>query len=55
MEQIALLDFSTKSIYVYNITEDREGYNTEDLLKELGHNLDDCSVMYGNDIKIISE
>lgn len=53
MEQIAILDYSTNNVYIYDITEELEGYDTETLLKELGHNLDNCSVMFGNNIKII--
>lgn len=53
MEQIAILDYSINNVYIYDITEELEGYNTETLLKELGHNLENCSVMFGNDIKII--
>lgn len=53
MEQIAILDYSTHNVYIYDITEELEGYDTETLLKELGHNLDNCSVMFGDDIKII--
>lgn len=52
MEQIAILDYNTENVYVYDITDELEGYNTENLLKELGHNLDNCSVMFGEDIKV---
>lgn len=55
MEQIAILDYSTNNVYIYKITEELEGYNTENLLKELGHNLDNCSIMFGENIKVISE
>ena len=53
MEQIAILDYSTNNVYIYKITEKLDGYNTEDLLKELGHDLDNCSIMFGEDIKVI--
>mgnify|MGYP006952758746 FL=1 len=52
MEQIAILDYNTNNVYIYDITEELEGYNVENLLKELGHDLDNCSVMFGENIKV---
>ena len=55
MEKIAILDYSTNNVYIYKITEELDGYNTEDILKELGHDLNNCSVMFGENIGVISE
>ena len=55
MEKIAILDYSTNNVYIYKMTEELDGYNTEDLLKGLGHDIDNCSVMFGEDIGVISK
>ena len=55
MEKIAILDYSTNNVYIYKMTEELDGYNTEDILKELGHDLNNCSVMFGENIGVISE
>ena len=31
MEQIAILDYNTNNVYIYDITEELEGYNVENL------------------------
>ena len=55
IEKIAILDYSTNNVYIYKMTEELDGYNTEDLLKVLGHDIDNCSVMFGEDIGVISK
>ena len=53
MGKIAILDYSTNNVYIYKMTEELDRYNTEDLLKVLGHDIDNCSIMFGEDIEVI--
>ena len=43
MEKLVVMDFSDSSVSVYTNPEDKD---TETLLRELGHNIDECSVMF---------
>ena len=43
MERLVVMDFSDNSVSVYTNPEDKD---TETLLREFGHNIDECSVMF---------
>lgn len=49
MERLVVMDFSDSSISVYTNPEDKD---TETLLKELGHDIDECSVMFCESVTI---
>ena len=49
MERLVVMDFSDSSVTVYTNPEDKD---TETLLKSLGHNPDDCSVMFCESVTI---
>ncbi len=49
MERLVVMDFSDSSVSVYTNPKDKD---TETLLRELGHNIDDCSVMFCESVTI---
>ena len=49
MERLVVMDFSDSSVTVYSNPEDKD---TETLLRELGHNIDECSVMFCESVTI---
>ena len=49
MERLVAMDFSDSSISVYTNPEDKD---TESLLKEYGHNIDEYSVMFCESVTI---
>lgn len=49
MEKLVVMDFSDNSITIYSNPEDKD---TETLLKERGHNPDECSVMFCENVSI---
>ena len=49
MERLVVMDFSDSSVNVYTNPEDKD---TETLLRELGHNIDECSVMFCESVTI---
>ena len=49
MERLVVMDFSDSSVSVYTNPEDKD---TETLLRELGHNIDECSVMFCESVTI---
>ena len=49
MERLVVMDFSDSSVSVYTNPEDED---TETLLRELGHNIDECSVMFCESVTI---
>lgn len=52
MEKLVVMDFSDSSISVYSVN-DSDDRTPEDILTELGHNMDDCSIMWcESDIRI---
>lgn len=51
MEKLVVMDFSDSSVNIYNI-EATENDNTEDILNKLGHNIDDCNVMWCESVSI---
>lgn len=44
MEKLVVLDYSNSSVSVYE--------NTETLLREYGHNIDECSFMFCESVTI---
>lgn len=51
MERLVVMDFSNGSVNVYAI-ESSENRSTEDILRDLGHNIDECSVMWCESVSI---
>ena len=49
MERLVVMDFSDSSVNVYTNPEDKD---TETLLRECGHNIDECSVMFCESVTI---
>lgn len=49
MERLVVMDFSDNSVSVYTNPEDKD---TETLLREYGHNIDECSVMFCENVTI---
>jgi len=47
MERLVVMDFSDSSVSVYTNPEDKDT-----LLRELGHNIDECSVMFCESVTI---
>lgn len=45
MEKLVILDYSTGEVDIYN-TQFEDGFNADDVMKQLGHNPDDCLWMY---------
>lgn len=52
MEKVVILDYSDGSVNVYNITEDLGDMESEELLSKLGYNIDECYIMYGENITV---
>lgn len=50
MERLVVMDFSDSSVTVYNNPD--ESKDTETLLREYGHNIDECSVMFCESVTI---
>lgn len=51
MEKLVVLDYCDGSVNIYNIKESNN-QDTEELLKSLGHRLDDCCIMWTNNLTI---
>lgn len=49
MERLVVMDFSDSSVTIYENPEDK---STEELLKERGHNIDECSVIFCESVTI---
>ena len=49
MERLVVMDFSDSSINVYTNPENKD---TETLLREYGHNIDECSYMFCESVTI---
>ena len=49
MERLVVMDFSDNSVNIYTNLEDKD---TETLLREYGHNIDDCSIMFCENVTI---
>lgn len=55
-QKLVVLDYNTSSVHIYNIkdedysdcksTDDNESFDMYKLLRELGHNEDECSYMW---------
>jgi hypothetical protein len=52
MEKLAILDFESNEVHIYNIDSDYEP-DIDDLLLGLGHNANMCQWMFGEDIKVV--
>lgn len=53
MEKLAVMDYSDATITIYNLDEELSSIeDSEELLKKLGHNEDECSWMFSTDIKV---
>ena len=50
MEILVVMDFSGSSVTIYNNPD--ESKDTETLLREYGHNPDECSVMFCESVTI---
>ena len=50
MEILVVMDFSGSSVTIYNNPD--ESKDTETLLREYGHNSDECSVMFCESVTI---
>ena len=50
MERLVVMDFSDSSVTVY--TNPPEDKDTESLLRDYGHNIDECSVMFCENVTI---
>lgn len=47
MEKLAVIDYSNSSITIYTLDEELSSIeDSEELLKKLGHNTDECSWMF---------
>ena len=49
MERLVVMDFSNNSINIYTNPEDKD---TETLLRKYGHNIDDCNIMFCENVTI---
>lgn len=49
MERLVVMDYSDSSVSVYTNPEYKD---TETLLRELGHNMNECSVMFCESVTI---
>ena len=49
MERLVVMDFSDSSVSIYTNPEDKD---IETLLKEYGHNIVECSVMFCESVTI---
>lgn len=52
MEQLIILDWSTSEVHIYNISND-SNINNEYIKNELGFDINYCSWMFGENIKIV--
>ena len=52
MERLVVMDFSDSSVSIYTNPEDKD---TEALLRDYGHNIDECSVMFCESVTINSK
>lgn len=52
MEKLAILNFETNEVHIYNIDSNYEP-EVEDLLLGLGFNIGMCQWMFGEDIKVV--
>ena len=50
MERLVVMDFSDSSVTVYSNPD--ESKDIETLLREYGHNLDECNFMFGESVTI---
>lgn len=50
MERLVVMDYSDSSVTIYENPDDNK--STEELLKENGHNIDECNVMYCESVTI---
>ncbi len=50
MERLVVMDFSDSSVTIYENPD--ENKDTETLLKEYGHNIEECSVMFCENVTI---
>lgn len=51
MERLVVMDYSDSSVNIYNINNS-DNRDTESILSDLGHNIDDCSVMWCESVKV---
>ncbi len=49
MERLVVMDYSDSSVTIYENPEDK---STEKLLKELGHDINNCHVMFCESVTI---
>lgn len=49
-EKLVVMDYSDNSVTIYNNID--SDASTEDLLKERGHNLENCIVMFTDNLSI---
>lgn len=52
MEKIVVLDYSDGSVNIYNVTEELEDLESDEILSKLGYNIDECYIMYGENITV---
>lgn len=52
MQRLVVLDFSTSSVNIYSLTPEDADKHPDDLLKELGHNTNNCSYMFCESLSI---
>lgn len=53
MEKLAVMDYSNSSITIYTLDEELSSIeDSEEVLKKLGHNTDECSWMFSENIKV---
>lgn len=50
MERLVVMDYSDSSVTVYNNPDSEK--DTETLLREYGHNIDECSYMFCESVTI---
>lgn len=50
MERLVVMDFSDSSVTIYSNPD--ENKDTETLLREYGHNFEECSVMFCESVTI---
>lgn len=50
MEELVILEYSTNTVHFYKVAFDKE--ITEDTIRELGHNPNECSWMIAENIDI---
>lgn len=51
MEKLVVMDFSDSSVNIYNINDSDER-TPEEIVEELGHNMDECSIMWCKKLSI---